>query len=55
VTGNWNAAAGQRLRCTLIGNPTINGQTIDLTRNGQGQWPCTTSIGNVNHRPNGCT
>ena len=55
VTGNWNAASAQRLRCTLNGNPTINGQTIDLTRDGQGQWPCTTSIANVNHRPNGCT
>ena len=54
VAGNWNAANGQSIQCTLIGNPSINGQTLTLTRNAQGQWPCTTSIANVNHQPNGC-
>ena len=54
VAGNWNAASGQSLQCTLVGNPTINGQTITLTRDAQGQWPCTTTIANVNHQPNGC-
>ena len=55
VTGNWNAANGQAIACTLAGNPNIAGQTITLTRNTDGQWPCTTSISNINHRPNGCT
>ena len=55
LTGNWNAASGQQIRCTLAGNPAVTGQTIDLTRNASGQWPCTTSISNTNHRPNGCT
>ncbi|GAA4794260.1 pilin [Lysobacter hankyongensis] len=54
VAGNWNAANGQSIQCTLIGNPSINGQTVTLTRDAQGQWPCTTSIANVNHQPNGC-
>ena len=54
IAGNWNAANGQSIQCTLIGNPSINGQTLTLTRNAQGQWPCTTSIANVNHQPNGC-
>ena len=54
VTGNWNAASGQAIACTLAGNPKIAGQTVTLTRNASGQWPCTTSISDQNHRPNGC-
>ena len=55
VGGNWNAASGQSIACTLAGNPAVSGQTVTLTRDAQGQWPCTTSIANQNHRPNGCT
>ena len=54
VTGNWDDASGQIIRCTLAGSPDIAGQTVTLTRSLQGQWPCTTSIANANHRPNGC-
>lgn len=54
VGGNWNAASGQIIRCTLAGSPDIFGQTVTLTRTLQGQWPCSTSIANANHRPNGC-
>lgn len=54
VGGNWSDASGQTIRCTLAGNPDIFGQTITLTRSLQGQWPCTTSLVNPNHRPNGC-
>lgn len=54
VSGNWSDASGQTIRCTLAGNPDIFGQTITLTRSLQGQWPCTTSLLNPNHRPNGC-
>jgi type IV pilus assembly protein PilA len=55
VGGNWSDASGQTIRCTLAGSPDIFGQTITLTRDPQGQWPCTTSLANPNHRPNGCT
>jgi type IV pilus assembly protein PilA len=54
VAGNWSDASGQIIRCTLAGSPDIFGQTVTLTRSVQGQWPCTTSIANPNHRPNGC-
>ena len=54
VAGNWNAAAGQTITCTLKGNPAVVGKTVVLTRNADGQWPCTTTITNVNHQPNGC-
>ena len=54
VAGNWDAAAGQTITCTLKGNPAVVGKTVVLTRNADGQWPCTTSITNTSHRPNGC-
>ena len=53
--GNWGDASGQFIRCTLAGSPSIFGQTITLTRTLQGQWPCSTTLANQNHRPNGCT
>ncbi len=55
VAGNWDAASGQTITCTLKGNPAVVGKTVVLTRNADGQWPCTTSITNTSHRPNGCT
>ena len=54
VAGNWNAANGQTITCTLKGNPNVAGKTVTLTRNGTGQWTCTNNIGNVNYSPNGC-
>ena len=52
--GTWDATDQQTITCTLIGNPNIAGETIVLTRSTDGQWPCTTSITDVNWRPNGC-
>lgn len=52
--GNWADPSGQFIRCTLAGSPSIFGQTITLTRTLQGQWPCSTTLANQNHRPNGC-
>lgn len=54
VGGNWNDASGQLIQCALGGNPDITGETVTLTRTIAGQWPCSTSITNGNHRPNGC-
>lgn len=54
VGGNWTDASGQTITCTLVGNPSVVGSTVVLTRNAQGQWPCTTTVANANHRPNGC-
>ena len=53
--GNWGDPSGQFIRCSLAGSPSIFGQTITLTRNALGQWPCTTTLASQNHRPNGCT
>ena len=54
VAGNWNAANGQTITCTLKGNPNVAGKTVTLTRNATGQWACTNNIGNTNYSPNGC-
>lgn len=54
VTGNYNAASGQTIVCTVRGNPSVNGSTVTLTRNTTGQWGCASNASNTNHRPNGC-
>ena len=54
VTGNWSDASGQRIRCTLTGSPVITGQSVSLTRDADGRWPCSTTLVSQNHRPNGC-
>lgn len=33
------------IRCTLIGNPAINGGTVTLNRNISGSWTCALSAG----------
>ena len=56
VGGNWNAASGQTIQCTLAGNPSVIGKTITLQRDVNGQWPCKVGGGlATQHRPNGCT
>ncbi len=54
VAGAWTAASGQNIVCTLKGNPSVATKTVTLTRGASGQWPCTTTITNTNHRPNNC-
>ena len=55
VSGNWNAASGQKIVCTLKGNPDVIGKTLTLERTTGGQWPCTSGNGlAAQHRPNGC-
>jgi type IV pilus assembly protein PilA len=54
ATGNWDAASGQAIICTLKGNPNVATKKITLTRNATGQWVCTNNIGNTNYSPNNC-
>lgn len=43
------------IRCTLIGNPNINGATVTITRNVSGAWTCATNGGiAAKYRPEGC-
>jgi len=52
-TGAWTDASGQRIACTISGNPAVNGDFIRLTRDTAGQWACTTNV-DAAHRPVGC-
>jgi type IV pilus assembly protein PilA len=52
--GTWDAASGQSIACTLAGNPAVIGKTITLTRDANGQWPCTAAGLAAQHEPNGC-
>jgi|SRR5690606_10758701 len=54
VGGNYNDASGQTVTCTIKGNPTVNGDTIVLTRNSSGAWNCSSSV-DTKYKPNGCT
>ncbi|MEQ1514081.1 MAG: pilin [Lysobacteraceae bacterium] len=54
VTGNWDAVAGQKISCTLKGNPNVATKKVELTRDGDGAWNCTNTINNPNWEPNGC-
>lgn len=43
------------IRCTLKGNPVVNGRSMDLVRNASSEWQC--QIDNAipaKHWPNGC-
>lgn len=54
VTGNWDAVAGQKISCTLKGNPNVATKKVELTRDADGAWNCTNTIANTNWEPNGC-
>ena len=53
-TGNWDAASGQKITCALKGNPNIAGKSSTLERDANGQWGCTSTIGDTRWSPNGC-
>lgn len=53
VEGAANSNSGQKITCTLKGNPKVAGQTVTLTRNSSGQWQCTTNVG-AKYKPVGC-
>ena len=47
-------AAGY-IRCTLNGNPLIQGKVITLQRSTSGRWNCVTDIVATKHWPEGCS
>ncbi|MCC7635780.1 pilin [Stenotrophomonas rhizophila] len=53
-SGNWEAASGQKITCTLKGNPKVAGKTIELERNGSGAWNCTAASELADYKPAGC-
>ncbi|MGY0560270.1 pilin [Luteimonas sp. A277] len=56
ATGAWNAPSGQTIVCTLNGNPNVDDKTVTLTRDTNGQWPCTVASDlDPKHVPAGCT
>jgi type IV pilus assembly protein PilA len=55
IGGTWGATNGQSITCTLAGNPNVLAKQIILTRDANGQWPCSTANGLLaQHTPNGC-
>ena len=53
ISGNYNDASGQKITCTIKGNAKVDGQTIELERNDDGSWDCSTSV-DTNYEPDGC-
>ena len=44
------------IRCTLVGNPNINGATVTITRNTSGAWTCAIGGGiAAKYLPEGCS
>jgi len=54
VSGAVTATDGQRIQCTVNGNPRVNNDVIRLTRTSAGAWECESDTA-VNYLPNGCT
>ncbi len=56
ATGNYNATNGQKIACTLAGNPKVSGKVVELTRNASGAWNCTVTGGiDSKYLPVGCS
>lgn len=53
-SGKWDDASGQKITCTLKGNPKVAGKTIELERNGSGAWNCTAASDLEAYKPAGC-
>ena len=55
ATGAYNLNGGQFIRCTLIGNPKVDGATVTLTRDSNGAWNCATTVADKDkYNPGGC-
>ncbi|MTW22091.1 pilin [Allochromatium palmeri] len=56
ATGNYTDASGQKIACTLAGNPKVIGKVVNLTRSADGVWACTVTGGiDAKYLPVGCT
>ena len=53
VQGAANADRGQKIECTLKGNPKVASKKVTLTRNSSGQWTCTADV-DAKYKPAGC-
>jgi type IV pilus assembly protein PilA len=43
------------IRCTVRGNPAVNGTTLTLTRtSATGSWACTSNVADAQFKPTGC-
>jgi type IV pilus assembly protein PilA len=42
------------IRCTIRGNPRVDGKVLTLQRDINGRWDCITDIADVNNRPSIC-
>ncbi len=54
TTGNYQAASGQTIKCTLAGNPKVVTKVVTLTRNSSGSWNCTIPTLDTKYMPVGC-
>ncbi len=43
------------IRCTIRGNPLVDGKVLTLQRSNDGAWACTTDITVASYRPSNCT
>jgi len=56
TTGTATAASGQKIACTLKGNPKVVGKVVELTRNTSGAWECAVTGGlDAKYLPSGCS
>ena len=57
TTGAWTATNGQKIECTIQGNPKVTGTKIALERNASGAWQCKVTAGtgyDTKFNPAGC-
>jgi type IV pilus assembly protein PilA len=54
AAGSWAATNGQTINCTLAGNPNVADESLTLTRDSEGHWSCSTTVGAI-YRPSGCS
>lgn len=52
----FDSSSGEgRIRCTLKGNPSVSGRTVDMVRAASGAWSCVLDVGiDVKYHPVGC-
>src|SRR5690606_18153059 len=55
ITATGTDAGAGEIECTLVGNPRVQGSVVTLTRDGSGQWDCSTDISEDKHKPAHCT